>query len=159
MYKDLHRIEDAILPFLFRDAALTHINQDIEVAKYYQRAIEILDKTVEACFVGLSQERKTKLSRRLMKVVKKIVDYLVDNKFTTRKMFLALSEWNRCLLEGDAYAVPEDSEYYEFLLDLHAIILTHGYGEMADFDKIDASAINHVNKLHELTQQCGYFTA
>lgn len=157
MYKDKHRIEDALLPFLFRDAALSHMSYDDDVAQYYQKALEILDETCAACFIGLSIPDKVKLNRRLVRAASKIVDYLVANKFTTRKMFLTLSEWNRCLLEGNAYAIPEDSRFYEFLLDLHEIILKHGYGEIEDFEKIDSSAMNHVPKVHSIAQEYGYF--
>lgn len=157
MYKDLHRIEDALLPYLFEDAALSHIAQDANVAQYYEKALGILKETIEKCFIDLSITDRVKLHRRLYRIAKKISDYFVKNKFTTRKMFLTISQWNLKLIADGRLFVEDKSSYETFLSDLDTIIVEHGYGEIEDFEKIDASAISHVPKIHKIAQQQGYF--
>ena len=157
MYKDLHRIEDALLPYLFEDAALSHIAQDANVSQYYEKALGILKEAIEKCFIDLSSADKVKLHRRLYRIAKKISDYFVKNKFSTRKMFLTILQWNlKVILEGKLF-IEDGSPYETFLGELDTIIVEHGYGEIEDFEKIDASAISHVPKIHKIAQQNGYF--
>ncbi len=157
MYKDLHRIEDALLPCLFRHASVCHIEECPEVADYYKDALEILDETIQRCFSGLTVKHNIALIRRLSRAIHKVNEYFVKNKFTTRKMFLTLSEWIKALLEGEAITYDETDRIWIYLHDLGEIIINHGYGEIENFAKIDESAINHVPKVHAIAQQQGYY--
>lgn len=159
MYKDLHRIEDALLPCLFHWASKCHIDECPEVAEYYEKALHILDETIERCFVGLPLKKKESLIRRLNRARYIINEYFVGNKFHVRKMFLTLAEWARVLIEANAIEYPDDSRFWEYLEDLGEIIIKNGYGEIENFDKIDASAIDHVPKVHKIAQKEGYFLA
>lgn len=157
MYKDIHRIEDCLIPVLLENIVLSHIRKEPECAIKYDKMLEILHVTIGNCFNGLCQQKRLQLYRRLDRIVIKISKYFVANDFNTRKAFLSLSEWARALLESGAIIVDPKSKYWMLLEDMGEFILTNGYGKILDFDKIDASAINHVPAIHKLAREEGYF--
>lgn len=157
MYKDLHRIEDALIPSLLENIALSHIRQDPESFDKYSEMLEILKNTITNCFKDLHLDKRLKLYRRLDRIVIKITGYFVANDFNTRKAFLALSEWTRAVLESQAIVINPKSDYWQLLEDMGEVIKTNGYGEIPDFAKIDESAINHVPFIHKIAQEEGYF--
>ena len=152
MYTDKQRIEDSIIPGLLLGVMYSHVEKDSAAKEAYKDAIKVLHKTIDK-YLG---HNKMKLGRRLDRAINKISTYFVKEKFTTRKSILAVSEWNRALLAVDAVVV-EDDEYKSLLQDIDRIIMKNGYGEIENFEKIDASAINHVPKMHKLAQNNGYF--
>lgn len=157
MYKDIHRIEDCIIPALFEGVAFSHIRKDPECAPRYDQMLSILKQTIENCFHDLCREKRLRLYRRLDRVITKIIAYFIKNDFNTRKAFLALAEWTRALLESHAIIIDPKSDYWTMLEDMGEVIIVNGYGEIPNFAKIDESAINHVTSLHELAQSEGYF--
>lgn len=157
IYKDIHRIEDNIIPVLLQSIVISHIRQQPNYKEAYARMLEILQKTIDVNFQGITQDRFIKLSRRLDRVINKINRYFIREQFNTRKAFLALSEWARALLESGAIIIDPQSEYWTLLEDMGEIIINNGYNEIPNFEKIDASAINHVPEFHKLAQEEGYF--
>lgn len=157
MYKDIHRIEDCLIPALLEGVAYSHIKKDPECAPKYDQMIEILERTIKICFNDLPIDKRIRIYRRLDRIVKKISNYFIKNDFNTRKAFLALSEWARALLETGATIIDPASEYWTLLDDMGEVIMVNGYGEIPDFAKIDASAINHVETIHKLAQEEGYY--
>lgn len=157
MYKDIHRIEDALIPALLECTAHAHIRKDPECKPHYETMLDILQLTIGKCFDGLCREKRIPLYRRLDRIANKINHYFVNNDFNTRKSFLCLSEWVRALLDAGAIIIDQKSKYWVVLEDMGEIIMVNGYGEIPDFDKIDASAIKHVPALHKIAQDEGYF--
>lgn len=156
-YTDKQRIEDCLIPALFEGIAHSHIRQEPECKESYQQMLDILKEIIDNYFKGLPSEKATKLARRLDRITNKINRYFIKEYFNTRKSFLALSEWARALLEAGALVIDPNSQYWTLLEDMGEVILVNGYGEIPDFEKIDASAINHVPIIHQLAQEEGYF--
>lgn len=156
MITDRSRVEDGIIPMLLRGIALSHIDADPSVEGSYKNMLITLEDYVAECFKGLTAEKRLSLYRRLDRIVHKLSKYFVEQDFTTRKAFLTVSEWVRALLEAGALTINPKSRYFALLNEIGEMI-NKGYGEIEDFDKIDASAINHVPKLHSITQKEGYF--
>ncbi len=157
MYTDKQRVEDCIIPALFQGIAYSHIRSDASAKPSYSMMFEILNETINGFFAGITREKRIQLSRRLDRIVNKISRYLVKEKFDSRKSFLATSEWARALLESGALYIDKESRYWELLEDMGEVIQVKGYGEIPDFEKIDASAINHVPNIHKIAQEEGYF--
>lgn len=157
MYKDIQRIEDALLPALLEGIAWSHIRKEPSCKPYYEQMLTILKETIDKCFEGLTIDKRIRLYRRLDRIVNKTSRYFVRHKFDTRKAFLSLSEWITALLKANAIVIDPKSKYWGLLEDMGEIIQKNGYGEIENFEKIDASAIDHVPKLHKLVQQEGYF--
>jgi len=157
MYKDIHRVEDGLIPALFTQLAFLHIEAAPNDAASYETMLDMCKKCICRTAADLPKDRQVKIYKRLDRIVTKILNYFIKNKFDTRKMFLAVSEWARALNEAGAIIIAEDSELHILLTDMHEIILEKGYGAIENFDKIDISAINHVPKLHKLAQAEGYY--
>ncbi len=157
MYKDLHRIEDALLPCLFRHTIVCIVENHPESVSSYDASFDMLNATIEKCFDGLTDKKKKELRRRLNKIVRVIVDHFVNNEFRVMKMLLTLSQWATYMHLNDILRIDEDSEYFKFLLSIEEQAQNGGYGEMEDFAKIDASAIKHAPKVYAIAQQQGYY--
>jgi hypothetical protein len=150
-YKDINRVEDALIPSLFQYLIAMHIRDSPEKEKDYEVAMGILEKRIEDAFKG--GDRK-KLTMRTARIARKITEYFIQNKFDSRKGFLTLTSWIKAL--DDAGGIVVEGDFKELMLDMEAII-QRGYEEIENFEKIDLSAINHVEKIHKLAQEEGYF--
>lgn len=150
MLTDRQRIEDAIIPALFRGLIYSHVRQSPEVAKTYDLALEVLQETIRNAL-----SRNYKLLRRLDRICGKINKYFVQNAFNTQKGFLCVSAWLVALDKAGAITI-HTPRFYQLLEDMGEII-QRGYKEIAGLDKVDASAMKHVNKLHQIAQAEGYF--
>lgn len=156
MYKDIHRIEDSIIPALLEGIIFSHIKHEPNVKESYEIAIGIVADTINQCYNGIYCDKRVKLLNRMNRIVNKLNRYLVKEKFDTRKAFLTISAWAAALIEAQALIVEPGSKIYKLLQDMGEVIQT-GYTEIENFEKIDASAINHVESLHKLAQEEGYF--
>lgn len=156
MYKDKQRIENALIPALLEGIAISHIKADGEVKHEYKEMLVITKDAFAECFKDLPQEKRLRLYRRINKIYNKIIIYIRKEKFDTRKMFLAVTEWVKLLLDYELLVIADNTPFAELLKDLEHII-SKGHETVEDFDKINNSAINHVLKLHEIANQEGYF--
>lgn len=156
MYKDIHRVQDAIIPALLESVSLCHIKASPGDADAYKTMLDIVRKALGDCFSDLTEKQRVRLYRRLDRVVNKILLYIKREDFDTRKMFLTVTEWARALMEAGAIIVQKDSLMWELLCDIGTVI-QKGYKDIANFEKIDASALKHVPKIHEIALQEGYF--
>lgn len=153
-YKDIHRIQDSLIPALLETVAMTHIKEKPRDCESYKEMLDIVRRSFKECFQGLPDNKKNKLYRRSDRVANIIINYIRIEKFDTRKMFLAIVEWAAALLNEDAIIV--NKEMWHLLEDFGEIIHI-GYKEIDNFDKIDAAAINHVPTIHKMAQEAGYF--
>lgn len=152
MRNDKRVIEDCLIAAMLRSLIAEHCRKDPDTERSYSEAISVLDHWVSQFISG----RDKQLQRRLSRIVYKISSYFVQNKFTTRKAFLCISEWCRALMEQDAFIVQPGSLFWGLLEDIGTVIQC-GYEQIEDFDKIDASALKHVNAIHKIAEEEGYF--
>lgn len=150
-YKDSDRIQDALIPALFRGYLWFITEKDEEIEKELKPKIDILNAEINKAFEGGNKE---KLNRRLNRICHKINDYIKREKFDSRKCFLTLFGWASAVY--DAGGVVIEGDYWNIMLGMKEII-DEGYEKIEDFDKIDGSALKHVQKLHKLIQEEGYF--
>lgn len=153
-YKDVWKIEDALLPSLFQYLIMIHLQRSPEYDKDYQVPMEVLEARIAEAFFGVSKEKETKLRNRTARIAKKVTEYFIKNKFDSRKGFLTLTAWIEALEKAGAVIIEGD--FKELINDMNDII-RKGYKEIENFEKIDLSAINHVEKIHKLVQEEGYF--
>jgi len=153
MYTDRQRIEDCIIPASFYGVLQSHVKNGIGDPEEYKQKLAMLRRVVEKA-IGNNQ----KLVRRLDRMMAKLNKHFVKHKFTTRKVVLAISEWNRILLDSGAIDDNLNPEYYDFLKYIKDTIIKEGYGTIENFEKIDASALKHVPILHQIAEKEGYFT-
>ncbi len=156
MYSDRKRIQDALIPSLLEGIAICHIKADGEVKEQYKQMLEITQRAFADCFEGLPKEKKLQLYRRIDRVYNKIILYIRKERFDTRKMFLTVTEWIKLLLDYELLIIEDNTPFAELLKDLDYII-SKGHETVEDFDKINASAINHVLKIHKIAVKEGYF--
>lgn len=154
MYKDIHRVQDALMPTLFQYLVLMHIRHKPEHEEDYRDPMEVLDNKIREAFLGLTRESERKVRNRLARIAKKITEYFIREKFDSRKGFLTLMAWVDALERAGGVIV--EGEFRELVDDMKTII-QKGYETIENFDKIDMSAINHVEAIHKLTQGEGYF--
>lgn len=155
-YKDIHRVEDGIIPALLSQIALHHLSDPRVGYEAYETLLKVSKEVIDNTVKDLHHDKKHRIFKRLNRVTYNIVKYMVDQKFTTRKMFLTVTAWNESLQNAKAVYIEPDSNYDKILKWLDEIILG-GYKTVENFDKVDASAINHVPKIHKLAQKEGYF--
>lgn len=153
-YPDTARIEDALIPSLLRYFLFMHIYYDPSLESEFQSKIKILEEEIDRAFAGLSSEKRQKIDKRLVRICRKIEDYVKKEKFDARKCLLTFTAWAQSL-ENNGGILPGES-FKSLLNALHEIIL-QGYEEIENFQKIDLSAINHVEAIHKLVQNEGYF--
>lgn len=145
MLTDRQRIEYALIPALLESYILPLHKKEGK----HQEILDILQNEYR------SYANTASLLRRMNRMANKIIRYTVANKFDSRKAILAITSWLAALIEAGALEINEGD--YADLLEEIGDIISVGYQELEDFDKIDASAINHVPKIHELAQEEGYF--
>ena len=152
---DRTRIENAIIPMMIYNMINNIVDQEPTQRKFYEQAMHITKETTNQYLADVDKKHELKRHRRLERAASKIYDYFTKNKFDTRKGLLVLTMWAFALAEQDAldlYAV----EYVELLNELDATFAV-GFKEVGNFDKIHASAIKQVPKIHNIVQQEGYF--
>jgi len=147
MITDRQRIEHALIPALFESYFLPLYK--LEKPKH-QKTMDILSNEYRKYL-----NSDARLFRRMDRIANKIIRYTVTNKFDSRKAFLTVSSWLGALLEAEALII-DGSDYVSWLEELGEIIRS-GYKVIDGFEKIDASAIKHVPKLHAIAQSEGYF--
>jgi len=145
MLNDRCRIEYALIPALLESYIFPLHKKDGK----HQKALSVLQNEYK------KYANTAGLLRRMDRVANKIIRYTVSNKFDSRKAILAITSWLASLIEAGALEIHE-GDYAELLEELGEIISV-GYKELENFDKIDASAINHVPKIHAIAQKEGYF--
>lgn len=150
MVTDKQRIEDSLIAALFQGFISAHIRQQPEVKDIYKIMWEVTQEVIDQNIINI------KLSRRLDRIANKISRYLHKEDFTTRKGFLAISEWATSLIIAGGLFIEENSKFFKMLEDMGDVIQL-AYKEIPDFEKIDASAINHVFEIHKIAQAEGYF--
>lgn len=156
MYTDKDRIQDAIIPALIEGVCSAVIKEKPEWESIYAGLYGNCKSFIAQCFYGLERKKQLQLDRRLARIVNKVVTYAQQNKINCRKMILITTEWARSLIEQDAIIIPPESNMW---MELDALTkeITEAYDEIEGFDKIDASALKHVSKIHALTLEEGYF--
>lgn len=156
MLTDRQRIENALIPALLEGVAICHIKADGEVKEQYKQMLDITKEAFADCFKDLPIEKRMQLYRRIDRIYNKIILYIRKEKFDTRKMFLMITEWVKLLLDYELLIIPDSTPFAELLKDLDDIV-SRGHEAVDNFDKINASAINHVLSIHEIANKEGYF--
>ena len=146
MCSDRQRIEYALIPALLE----SYIKPLNKISGQFNSVLQILSVEYRR---HLNQNPK--LYRRMDRVANKIIRYTISQKFDSRKAVLCVISWLVALCEAGAL-VLEKGEYWNLLQELGEIIQT-GYNSIPNFEKIDASAINHVPAIHGIAQKEGYF--
>ena len=144
------------IPALLSSIAYKHIYDVPGDASEYEIMLNITKETINQCFAGITREKKESLSRRLERIGKAIMRYFNKNDFDTCKMFLAITEWVKLLLDYELLIVFEDRPFATLLKDLDALI-SEGEKHMEGFEKKNRSAINHVLSIHDIAVKEGYF--
>lgn len=148
--KAKERIEDALIPGLLLMVVRCYISQAHDEGEFGKTRKILQDYIKEV--LGSNK----KLYRRLDRSCLSVYNYFYDQKFDTRKCFLALSAWAKALIEANAIEVDKSSSFYGILADLDKVAAT-GYDSIKNFDKIEFSALKHVPALHKLAEKQGYF--
>lgn len=149
---DKQLIEDAIIPALLATLLKMHFNNTNN--QEINEALQICQEEVEKSFSTRDPKRRARLYSRIDRFVRKVGSYMCKNKFCTRKYLLAVTGWATSLVEAGGIIISDD--IYQ-VLDTLGDVIKQGYETIEDFDKIDASALNHVSLLHKLAQDEGYF--
>lgn len=150
-YKDSDRIQDAIIPALFRGYLWFLIEESPDIEEDLRPKVDIFNAEINKAFKGAD---KSKLNRRLNRVCHKVNDYIKREKFDSRKCFLAIFGWASAVYDAGGVIIKGD--YWEIMLGLKEIV-DEGYEKIQDFEKIDGSALKHVEKIHRIIQNEGYF--
>lgn len=153
---DRQRIEHSLVPALLQATFVMHAKGEEQEPDEYRLMAWRAQDVFLSYFADLPAKRRHQLYKRADRIANKVIGYAQQNKFTTRKAILAITEWVRALLPTGVVLVEEDSDYWRILEETGAIVAA-GYEKVPDFDKIDLSAINHVPAIHKLVQGEGYF--
>ena len=148
MYKkDLHRIEDSIIPFILEGLLLSQIKQAPEFKEPYEKPLNILRKAYQ---VDLNTP---KLLKRAERIEKKLLKYWNENGYVIRKSIMQLSYLVAQLKKEDALIL--DCNVEKLFKEINDII-KNAYND-ADILKQDKSAIKHVPKALKILQNEGLF--
>lgn len=153
--KDREIVENAIIPaMLIKMINLLTRDRPDQVEAYQGAKDTLIGELDRLCKRPIVKE-EVKLLRRLNRLVDKVYQYYVDNKFDTRKGFIMLTAWAFILDEKDALTFT-NPDYVAVLQDLDETV-GRGKESIKDFDKIHGSAIKHITRVHELVRAEGYF--
>lgn len=144
---DRQRIEHALIPALLESYLLAFHKRTGK----FTEALSILDMEFRN-----NLNNNPKLFRRCNRLANSIIKYTAKNKFDARKAILMVTEWLRALIEAGFIRLEEGTSYWNLLEEIGEIIQA-GYEEIENFERIDASAINHVPKIHKIAQEQGYY--
>lgn len=148
MYKkDLHRIEDAIIPFILESLMLSHIRELPERENGYKEALKLLS-------VDIAENLNTqKLLKRASKIENKVLKYWQDNGQEIRKAYMVMSYLSSLLDEHEVVALSAGTK--EVLLDINNIIRKAYKDE--GIVKQDLSAEKQMPKVLRILQKEGLF--
>jgi hypothetical protein len=160
VYKDIHRIEDALIPQLMCGAFNTFIEDseqkgDKRSVQEFQEALRICREEVRYSFVGLDIKNQRKLLNRFSKIYDKIEEYTRRQEFGARKLLLVMTKWADALLEADGYVLKR-LEFYD-LLQASYDAFNDRRENTTDFDEQNKSANKQMQKIHKLAQDNEYF--
>jgi len=145
--KDLHRIEDSIIPFILEGLLFAQIKQRPQNEKLYADALNILRK-------GYIQDLNSRqLLRRAERIEKKVVKYWSDNDYIIRKSIMVLSYLAAALNASEALILqPETQQLFKEINE----IITDAYGD-EDILKQDKSAAKQMPKILDILQAEGLY--
>ncbi len=147
MLNDRQRVEYSLIPALLE----SYIHPLNKISGEFESVMQTL---------GLEYRKylkdDPKLYRRMDRIANKIIKYTVSQKFDSRKAVLCVIAWLVALCDAGAL-ILEKGKYWDLLEELGETIQI-GYDTIPDFEKIDASAINHVQSIHDIAVKEGYFT-
>lgn len=149
MYKkDLHRIEDSIIPFILEGLLISQIKQDPSFQEPYKQALHILRKSYA---IDLNTP---KLLKRAARIEKKVLKYWNKNDYIIRKSIMVLSYLIAALDEQDAFCL--DTEVRVLFEEINTIIKT-AYQKDENILKQDKSAAKQVPKILAILQGEGLY--
>lgn len=162
-YSDSERAKDALLPMLFRCLITMYLSHNPDLEDDLTPKIEILNAEIERAFRG--HKKKAQLERRVVRTCKRMDTYFKREDFDSRKCYLTLMGWveslvreeRRLRIEMPGIKVVKIGHDFRLLLKAMYRIILQGYKQIDNFDKIDGSALNHVNELHKIAVEDGYF--
>jgi hypothetical protein len=123
--------------------------------EFKEHKMILIDRVNKATNVGCYKKSRNVL-RRLNKLVAEIQSYLVAQKFSTRKAFITIMNWVVALYNQDAIYI-EDGDYRKTVERLIEFINELQERNLEGFDKVNKSALKHVNKIHKIAQVSGCF--
>lgn len=148
MYKkDLHRIEDSIIPFILEGLLMSQIKQAPEFKDSYTKALSILRKSYE------DDLNTTKLLKRAERIEKKLLKHWCKNDTIIRKSIMILSHLAGSLDEQHAISLkPEIKNLFQEINQ----IITSAYDD-ENILKQDQSAAKQTPKILAILQDEGLF--
>ena len=146
MMRDIHCVEYSLIPALLE----SYMHPLNKISGEFQPAMDTLSLEYRKYL-----KQDPKLYRRMDRIANKIIRYTTKEKFDARKSILMVLAWLVALCDAEAL-ILQKGKYWDLLQELGETIKI-GYDTNPDFEKIDASAINHVAAVHKLAQEEGYF--
>ena len=113
---DKERIENAIIPEMLIWMIDLIIQGKPEQQKVYKKPLEILHRAKKEFLYISVPKKQLALLRRFKRLINKLEQYYIDNKFDTRKGIIMLTAWAFKLDEHDALTFTE--EYGSILWEL-----------------------------------------
>lgn len=145
---DRQRVEDAIIPSVLEALMLNHIQQLPEKdPTVYDKALGLLRQDLK------DNIRNGQLSKRLLRLEKKILKFFESNGWEIRKAYMIMSYLAAALDESGAVLLGEGTK--TVVKDMSDIISAHYHEE--EIKKQDESAAKQVPKVLRLIQEEGYF--
>lgn len=148
MYKkDLHRIEDSIIPLILEGLLMSQIKQAPEFEKAYQRALTILRNSY------VEDLNTPQLLKRAERIERKLLKFWNENDYIIRKSIMVLSYLAAALEKQNAFSLkPEIKTLFQ---EINTII-TDAYND-ENVLKQDQSAAKQVPKALSILQKEGLF--
>jgi len=155
MYKDIHRLQDALIPALLEKTCLVIIRAEPKYTKTYIRLVELCHDFVDSCFSGLPKSYKKRLYQELSNKVSVVDKYAYTNNLCCYVMLHILIKWCFALMDAGGVVVPEKTELFAELVDLKKEIENERVG--GEPLEVEYLAAEHGTKINKLLRLKGCF--